>query len=152
MKAKKIEIFLEEGRKHMYFLREEIKNMQQRVNSIDFSKIDDVIMSDAFLFRFIKLQSLLTEKLFPYLYEFLTGKDRREATFIDILNVMERYKIISDIGEWQKIREIRNIFVHDYPGDDEIKKEALKKTITIVEEFFEVLEKIRVILEKNDEK
>jgi len=148
MKAKKIEIFLEEGRKHMYFLREEIKNMQQRVNSIDFSKIDDVIMSDAFLFRFIKLQSLLTEKLFPYLYEFLTGKDRREATFIDILNIMERYKIISDIGEWQKIREIKNIFVHDYPDENKVKKEALKQSILMVKEFFNILKRIKKVVEK----
>jgi len=152
MKSQKIEIFLEDGIKHMHFLKKELESMRERAHSIDFSKIEDVIISDAFLFRFIKLQNLLNEKLFPYLYEFLTGKDRRDATFIDILNTMERFTIIENVSEWQKIREVRNIFVHDYPGEDEIKKEALQKSIVIVEKLFDVLERIRVLMEKKNER
>ena len=39
---------------------------------------------------------------------------------IDILNRLERLKIIDDTKEWQYqyIRELRNAIAHDYPLDE----------------------------------
>jgi uncharacterized protein YutE (UPF0331/DUF86 family) len=152
MKKEKIILFLEEARKHKDLLNKELKKLEKGKDIFNFSKTDNIIFSDAFIFRFIKLQSVLGEKIFPLFYEYLTGKDKREATFIDILNTMEKYKIITSADFWKEIREIRNIFVHDYPQEDKVKKDALKRAIDIVKDLFKIIDKIQSILDKKNEK
>lgn len=152
MKKEKIQLFLEEAKKHENLIKKELKRLEKEKNIFNFSKTENIIFYDAFIFRFIKLQNVIGEKILPLFYEYLTGKDKREATFIDVLNTMEKHKIILSADFWKEIREIRNIFVHDYPQEDKVKKDALKRAIDIVKDLFNIIDKIQSILDRKNEK
>ena len=152
MKKEKIQLFLEEAKKHENLIKKELKILEKEKNVFNFSKTENIIFYDAFIFRFIKFQNVIGEKILPLFYEYLTGKDKREATFIDVLNTMEKHKIISSADFWKEIREIRNIFVHDYPQEDKVKKDALKRAIDIVKDLFNIIDKIQSILDRKNEK
>jgi hypothetical protein len=110
---------------------------------------DFLTLLDAFIFRFIKLQSSVGEKLFPLAFEILTGIDRTEVTFFDILNYLEKYGIIPSAEYWKKIRKLRNEFVHIYPWETELKLEAVKLALKEVKTIGEILNKIESIANEN---
>ncbi len=69
---------------------------------------------DQFIFRFSKLQDAMGAKIFRYILELL-DEDVNTLPMRDILNLLERYDIISAAEEWTYIRELRNDIAHDYP-------------------------------------
>ena len=69
---------------------------------------------DQFIFRFSKLQDAMGAKLFRYVLEFL-DEDISAVPMRDILNRLERYRLINSAEEWVYIRELRNEIAHDYP-------------------------------------
>ena len=42
---------------------------------------------------------------------------------------MEKRGILNSFDEWKRLREIRNLFAHDYPETDEEKAEALYRPL-----------------------
>ena len=78
---------------------------------------------DSFIFRFIKIQDLMGEKLFKELLTVLR-EYKRNMSFIDVLDRMERLEIIDNADKWNDYRELRNGLSHEYPAnEDEIIKE-----------------------------
>lgn len=148
---KKIKLILDEIDKHLDTLEYEIKKIKQLdLEEIDLLNYEDIIVLDAFIFRFIKLQSAIGEKLFPSFFEFLTGKPYTEASFIDILNTLEKYNFLESADKWNKIRKLRNQFVHIYPWETEEKLEAIKEALKEYNYIKETYEKIKIYLnEKN---
>lgn len=69
---------------------------------------------DQFIFRFSKLQDAMGAKIFRYLLEYL-DEDVTALPMRDILNRLERYRLLPDAAEWLYIRELRNEIAHDYP-------------------------------------
>jgi len=144
---KNLKITLREIKGHFEYILYDIERITKKgLKEEFFNDKDYVILLDAFIFRFIKLQSAVSEKLFPLLYEYLTGKEYTEAAFIDILNTLEKYKIIPSAQEWKKIRKLRNEFVHLYPWETELKLEAIKLGIEKVEIIKEVIKKVEGII------
>ncbi len=130
---KKLNLIIKEIEKHIETLNYEVqklKNLKFTEESLE--DYETIIILDAFIFRFIKLQSAIGEKLFPIFFEILTGKSHTEVTFIDILNTLEKYDFLENTDEWNKLRKLRNEFVHIYPWETELKLEAVKKAL---EEF-----------------
>ncbi|HIO41513.1 MAG TPA: hypothetical protein EYN34_01325 [Aquifex sp.] len=138
---------LREVKTHLALVEYERERIEERGLSPDLLEDRDfLILLDAFIFRFIKLQSALGEKLFPLLFEILTGRDRTEVTFIDILNTLEKYGIIPSAEYWKKLRKLRNEFVHLYPWETELKLEAVKRALEEVDTLEGIVKKIEKIL------
>jgi hypothetical protein len=75
---------------------------------------EDLSFFDQLIFRFSKLQDSMGGKLFPAVLENL-GEEVQGVPFIDLLNKLEEFNIISSADEWMLLRETRNIVTHEYP-------------------------------------
>lgn len=80
-----------------------------------------VVLIDQLIYRFTKLQDAIGHRLFPVIFTILES-DSDPRPFIDILNYLEKIKIIESAEEWQMLRNLRNNLAHDYP-------ESLKQTV-----------------------
>lgn len=78
---------------------------------------NEIEIIDLFIFRFIKLQDTIGARLFKQILE-ANDVDTETLSNIDILNNIEKYKIIGDKDEWIELREIRNFFTHEYPDEN----------------------------------
>ncbi|RKX88923.1 MAG: hypothetical protein DRZ90_17630, partial [Spirochaetes bacterium] len=81
---------------------------------------------DQFIFRFTKLQDAMRKRLIPITYQILEP-EKEEASFIDILNKLEKLKIIPAAEEWLEFRSLRNELSHEYPDQTEITVENLNR-------------------------
>ncbi|MFI5343921.1 MAG: hypothetical protein ACHQUC_06845 [Chlamydiales bacterium] len=84
--------------------------------------IDELDKLDAFRVRFCDLQDSLGSKTFRTL---LKLEEENIGTQLDIINKIEKRRIISSFEGWKNMREIRNLFSHDYPENDEQLAEAI---------------------------
>ena len=144
---KDIRLILKEVKGHLDYLLYDLRKIQEvglKTELLD--NKDYIILLDAFIFRFIKLQSAISEKLFPLIYEYLTGKEYTEATFIDILNTLEKYRVIPSAEEWKEIRKLRNEFVHIYPWETELKLKAVELAIEKVRTIEKVIRRIEELI------
>ncbi len=89
---------------------------------------------DLIIYNFSKIQSLLGEKVFKEVADIMLIEYN---DFIDLLAKLEQNGILT-IGEWKKLRVIRNNFSHEYPEEiieitqnlnDAIENVELLKTI-----------------------
>jgi len=69
---------------------------------------------DQLVFRFTKLQDELGTNTFRYLLVY-QQEDILDKPFRDILNRLERLKIIDSSDTWLALRELRNDLAHEYP-------------------------------------
>jgi hypothetical protein len=69
---------------------------------------------DQMVFRFTKLQDEIGNNTFRFLLDYLE-EDILNKPFRDILNILERLKIIESCDTWLTLREIRNDIAHEYP-------------------------------------
>ncbi len=115
------------------------KNLLKNFCIEDFETVKVI---DTFIFRFIKLQDYLGQKLFRRFLEEI-GELYENMSFIDILDKLEKLGIISLSEEWIEIRRLRNKLTHEYPDEIEEIKEEIKiamDKIPILEKTIENLE------------
>jgi hypothetical protein len=98
---------------------------------------------DQMIFRFTKLQDELGTNTFRYLLVYLQ-EDILDKPFRDILNRLERLKIIDSSDTWLALREIRNDLTHDYPM---LVEETIDKLNHLFAQF-PLLEKILITIER----
>ncbi len=65
---------------------------------------DDIEHIDQFLFRFSKLQDAIGQRFFKTILMFLQ-EDVQGIPFIDILNKLEKLKLIQSCEQWHRLRE-----------------------------------------------
>ncbi len=122
------EIFPLSGKEYLNLTSIEIKNIDQ------------------YLFRFLKMQDTIGKRLFRLIVEDFE-EDVEELSFIDILNRLEKIKIIESSEEWHILRRVRNNIAHQYDGDDEnemanainsifAQKDILLSIFENIEEYF----------------
>ncbi|RZV40350.1 MAG: hypothetical protein EVJ48_00050 [Candidatus Acidulodesulfobacterium acidiphilum] len=92
---------------------------------------------DSFIFRFIKIQDLMGEKLFKEVLASL-GEYKRNMSFIDILDKMEKLEIIDSADKWNDYRELRNGLSHEYPLNEEEIVKDIKLATTVFEDICNV--------------
>ncbi len=80
----------------------------QTLNDAEIGNIDQLV------YRFTKLQDELGTNTFRLLLSFLQ-EDINDKPFRDILNLLERLKIIDSSDTWLSLRELRNDLAHEYP-------------------------------------
>jgi len=127
-----------------------LKNIREEFNvkygNIDMSKFEDIKIYDiksldTLAYRFSKIQSLLGEKVFKEILEKLEY-DLTDRSYIDILQYIEKERIINSIYEWKKLREIRNSLSHDYPEEIEFVVNAINEMLDSIEIFEGIIRKI----------
>lgn len=84
----------------------------------DFNNTEVVKTIDSFIYRFIKIQDKMGDKLFPGFLQLLQEYERNMA-LIDVLNTLERLEIIKSAEEWVDFRKLRNTLTHEYPDNEE---------------------------------
>ena len=99
------------------------------LEELDLKDFEDVKTIDTFVFRFMKLQDYMGNRLFKaFLIEI--GDYTDDMSFIDVLDKLEKLEIINSVEDWLKLRKLRNKLAHEYPDElDEILediREALK--------------------------
>jgi hypothetical protein len=118
----------------------------QKLNDAQIGNIDQLI------FRFTKLQDELGTNTFRYLLVYLQ-EDILDKPFRDILNRLERLKIIDSSDTWLALRELRNDLAHEYPMmlDETIDKlNHLFVQMPILESFFITIEQMVKQQHKSD--
>jgi len=149
---KRLKFIIDEIDRHIELLSYEEKKLRDKfpIKKENLTNYDFLILLDAFIFRFIRLQSSVGEKLFPLFFEFLTGKPYTEVSFIDILNTLEKYGFLESADRWSRIKKLRNEFVHIYPWETEHKLEAINEALREISFIKETYARIReYILEKD---
>ena len=136
---------LEENLKVSYLHLERLKTLSSDIlqNNMlekleDFETIKTI---DAFVYRFLKLQDYMGQKLFK---NFLTslGEDCDNLSFVDILDKLEKLNIIPSTDEWIQIRKLRNKLTHEYPDNISLVKDEIIIAIEKIRNFEEVLRSI----------
>jgi hypothetical protein len=80
----------------------------------DFEKIKTI---DSFIFRFIKIQDQMGNRLFRYFLDELGDYDD-SMSLIDILDKLEKIGIVNESADWMLNRKLRNILTHEYPDNE----------------------------------
>lgn len=106
----------------------------------DFENTEIVKTLDSFIYRFIKIQDRMGDKLFP---EYLKILQEYKPNFplIDILNELERFEILKSAEDWMEYRKLRNTLTHEYPGNE-------KEIIDSINLALEAYENIKSIYQK----
>ncbi|WP_029522448.1 HepT-like ribonuclease domain-containing protein [Persephonella sp. KM09-Lau-8] len=123
---------------HLNRLKQASKEIESKniLKDFDIDDFEVVKVIDTFVFRFIKLQDYLGQKLFRRFLEEI-GELYENMSFIDILDKLEKLGIINSSVEWIEIRKLRNKLTHEYP--DEL--EAIKEEINVAMNKISLLEK-----------
>jgi len=102
----------------------------------DFEKIKTI---DTFIYRFIKLQDIMGEKLFKFFLDEI-GEYQDSMSLLDVVDKLEKFNIIDNSFEWMEYRKLRNKLTHEYPNNEQDVIDGIKIAI-------EVFTKIELILE-----
>lgn len=105
---------------------------------------EDTASLELFLSRFAKLQDLLGAKIFPLVARLTEEPHPAGATFIDLLNRLEKIGAIPSARSWRRLREVRNLLAPDYPGDLELGAAAVNQVVGALEELRAADDTIRV--------
>jgi len=96
---------------------------------------------DAFIFRYIKLQDFMGEKLFRELLRRI-GEYKDNMSLIDVLDKLEKLEIVSNADKWIDFRNIRNKLTHEYPDNEEEIIEDIKLSLEFFKEIGYILNRI----------
>ena len=118
---------------------EEILNYQLDIEIYENKETIKTI--DAFIFRFIKLQDFMGDKLFKELLKKI-GEYKDNMALIDILDKLEKLEVIDKADRWLDFRFIRNKLTHEYPDNEEDVIEGIKMALLYFEEIKTVLQSI----------
>jgi hypothetical protein len=125
---------------------EEIKNWDELDSGIfeDFEKIKTI---DTFIYRFIKLQDIMGEKLFKTFLDSI-GEYKDNMSLLDVLDKLEKFEIISDANKWMEYRKLRNELTHEYPNNENDVIDGIKIAMDSFNEIEDIFNNIINYLSK----
>ncbi len=110
--------------------RQEILPFIDALSAEDFSDSAKIKIIDAFLFRFIKTQDLMGNKLFREVLDRL-GEYDDSMSRLDILDRMEKLELIDSAEVWMDYRNLRNTLTHEYPDNKEVVIQGIKTAVQV---------------------
>ncbi|WP_457640384.1 hypothetical protein [Persephonella sp.] len=111
------------------------------LENLDIDNFETIKVVDTFVYRFIKLQDYLGQKLFRNFLRAI-GEDYENLSFIDILDKLEKLDIISSAEEWIEVRKLRNKLTLEYPDELEYIKEKIELALRKIDLFINTIRKI----------
>ena len=102
---------------------------------------------DAFIFRFIKLQDFMGDKLFKEVLKAI-GEYKDNMALIDCLDKLEKLEIIAQADQWMNYRAIRNKLTHEYSTNQEEMITGIQLAMVYFKEINEVLNTISSYLQE----
>ena len=111
---------------------------------------DETEHLDQFVFRFMKLQDCIGNRIFPVLLENLQ-EDYSGKPFLDILNRLEKLGIIESSYIWQVLRNIRNSLAHEYPENTRENIAALNELFIKMADLYSILRSVTEYISKKFE-
>lgn len=135
---------LNESQTHFDTMYEAYIDMQS-IYPLDQTKIknlskDQKRLIDQFLFRFIKLQDTMGNKLFRNTLKIL-AEDIDKMSFIDILHKLEKLEFLDSAKEWIMLRDLRNDLAHEYDENSQKLAEFINKIYLSTDRFKSILQK-----------
>lgn len=103
----------------------------------DLENTERIKTIDSFIYRFIKIQDKMGDKLFPAVLQLLQ-EYKQNMPFIDVLNKLERLELIESSNEWIDFRNLRNSLTHDYPDNEEEIIDAINLSIVVYKKMTEI--------------
>ncbi len=71
----------------------------------------------------------------------IENQDTRAFTYV--LNYMTQMGVLNNIGDWQKIRDLRNAATHDYTEPDAVKAQHFDQLLMQANFLYAVLQKLK---------
>ncbi|MCX7083976.1 MAG: hypothetical protein NTY69_00375 [Methylococcales bacterium] len=125
----------------------------EQISAMDLSKdpfedIENIKTIDSFIYRFSKIQDMMGEKLFP---AYLTALEEYSPSMplIDILNKLEKFKIIDSENDWKYFRKLRNILTHEYPDNEDDLIQGIQEALIVYPKVKAIYQAIRNYLSKS---
>lgn len=114
------------------------------LNKNSFENTNIVKTIDSFIYRFIKIQDKMGDKLFPAVLDLLQEYNLN-MPLIDVLNKLERLELINSTDEWIEYRKLRNSLTHDYPDNENEIIEAVNLAIDVYSKMLAIYNKLTSI-------
>ncbi len=111
----------------------------------DFEKIKTV---DTFIYRFIKLQDIMGDKLFKIFLDEI-GEYKDNMSLLDVLDKLEKFGIVDDAYSWMEYRTLRNKLEHEYPNNEE---DVIEGIYLAIEAFLKIEAIFENIIEYKNKK
>jgi uncharacterized protein with HEPN domain len=132
---------LDECDLHLLALHEAMSRCPQPLTVSHFETRHPALIAalDQFAYRFIKLQDVMSAKVFRQYAVEVLGEPVESVPVIDILNLLERYGMLPSVSRWQETREIRNQMTHEYQLNPAELIETLQIAFDMVTEMADVI-------------
>lgn len=88
---------------------------------------------DQYIFRYIKMQDAMGERLFRQMLDLLEEPARNQP-FLDKLNRLEQLGAIESKEAWLKLRNLRNLLTHEYEDDSASMSAVINQVYTVYPE------------------
>lgn len=142
----KIKRLIKECEKHQYRINSAYSKIAYKLPLTEQSYTqltdEDVEHIDQFIFRFSKLQDAIGQRLFKAMLIFLE-EDVETLPFIDILNRLEKLRLIESAEQWKQLREIRNAIAHEYDDSPQLMAQVLNTVFDARIELFAIYDKFK---------
>jgi uncharacterized protein with HEPN domain len=150
-----IEFYLDLVEKKLNILiryKEKLKNLYSFPLKEEYFEGEDLVLEellDAIVYKFNKIQSIISEKLFKLILEYI-GIEAKNKSFLEILSLLERENIL-EIAKWRDLRYIRNSIAHDYPQEILELVTNLNELLDSIDYLKYVFENLKSLKKKADE-
>lgn len=123
---------------------------RENINEEWFKDYNNQRIVNSFLFNYIKIQDKIGAKLFRQLLLVLREIPDASVSMLDMLNLLEKLRIIDDVQQWDRLREIRNAIAHEYPSDIQERVDNIHLALSAFESLQGIFEHIKAYsLHKN---
>ena len=140
---------IEECEKHLVRIQESFARINNKfpltIDAYRNLSSDDVMAIDQFIYRYTKLQDKIGSSLIKNICIYLEGDDYTR-TFIDNLNILEKYGILNSMAEWDELREIRNSLTHEYTNNAEQQVDMLNNLVQYKELLITIFQKLKIVI------
>ena len=139
---------LDQCRRHLHYLCDASRRIPWPLTAEQMaSPVDELVAAlDQFAFRFSRLQDTLGQKAFRAV---LVGKLREpceDSPMRDLLDRLERLRLLPSAERWEEIRAVRNALVHDYPDTPAQRAARLNLAQPMIEEMSVILESLAAVI------
>ncbi len=114
-----------------------------------FENFEKIKTIDTFIYRFIKLQDLMGEKLFKVFLDEI-GEYKDNMSLLDILDKLEKFEIIDNASDWMEYRKLRNKLTHEYPNNEQDVIDGIKLSMEVFDDIEIILSNIIKYKNKRD--